>query len=296
MVYHYEEPYADASALPTWYLSQITRKHVSVALNGDGGDENFAGYERFAAMKLHGLLAKLPLKDRLLKITNKIRVKTDKKIFTNFARLLKAYSPSVFDYYINLIAYFTLARKNALLGPPLKGLIGQSDPLRSARKYFERPEGLSLLDRLLYVGINTYLPDDLIYKVEIASMAHGLEARSPFLDHHFLKFTAAMPAELKLKGFNKKYLLKKIAEEYLPRECIYRPKQGFTVPLDYWFRGRLHDYLRDNLLDKKFISHGFNRQEIEKMIAAHKNGQKNYQNQLYSLLMLRLWLKQWFQE
>ncbi|MEA3398649.1 MAG: asparagine synthase (glutamine-hydrolyzing) [Patescibacteria group bacterium] len=294
LAYYYEEPYADASAIPSWYLSKQTKNYATVALNGDGGDENFAGYERFIAMKIHKFLNKLPFKNLALSLNQKLSSALSFKKFNDISRLLSAYSPAIFDYYINLIAYFTEEQKNAILNPQIKNLIGQADAGKLIKKYFAKTEELPLLDRLLYAGINTYLPDDLIYKVEIASMAHGLEARSPFLDQHFLKFTAQMPTELKLKGWNKKYLLKKIAEEYLPRECVYRKKQGFTVPLDYWFRGRLNDYLRDNLLDKNFIDYGFNRAEIEKMISKHKSKQANYQNQLYALLMLRLWLKQWF--
>ena len=126
-------------------------------------------------------------------------------------------------------------------------------------------------------------------------MAHAIEIRSPFLDYEFLELTAKMPSNLKLSGHNKKYLLKKIAIKYLPKECIYRPKQGFTVPLEYWFRGQLNNYLQENILDNKFLNYGFKKEGVVKMIYDHEKHRYNYENQLWTLLCLRLWLKQWFE-
>lgn len=290
LVYFYEEPYADASAIPSWYLSKITREHVTVALNGDGGDENFAGYERFEAMKLHPDLKKIPFKKILAKLLGLIKFKT----FRDLSRFLGAYSPSELIFYLNLISYFSEKEKDLILESKIKESVDAKEWQEPVKECFFKARYLPQLDRLLYTGINTYLPFDLIYKVDIASMAHGVETRSPFLDQHFLKFTACMPYDLKLKGHTKKYLLKKIAEEYLPHECIYRKKQGFTVPLEYWFRGELKNYIKENLLDKKFTRIGFKELEIEKMIYKHSLNQANYENQLYALLMLKLWFDTWF--
>ena len=151
------------------------------------------------------------------------------------------------------------------------------------------------LDKLLYTDINSNLADDLLVKVDIASMAHSLEIRSPFLDHEFLELTAKMPSDLKIKGRNKKYLLKKIAEKYLPAECIKRQKQGFSVPLEHWFRKQLFDYLKNELLDKKFLDFGYRKEGIEKMLSDHKNYRQNYAYQFWALLVLKKWLQIWFE-
>jgi len=135
------------------------------------------------------------------------------------------------------------------------------------------------------------LPDDLLVKVDIASMAHALEIRSPFLDHELLELTAKMPSSLKMRGYNKKYLLKKIACKYLPKECIERPKQGFSLPLEHWFRTKLNDYLKTQLLDKKFLDYGFKKDVIEKLIQDHKDHRQDYTNQLWTLLTLKNWLE-----
>ncbi len=296
LIFHYEEPYADASALPSWYLSEITKQHVTVALNGDGGDENFAGYERFTAALAYGKIGRVPLKKLWAGLSLKLYRLTGKKICADAYRLLNADFASTYDFYLSLIRYFSQREKDALYSSALKEKMNGSRWHEAAGQYFSETDGLNPLDQLLHTGIHTYLPDDLLVKVDIASMAHGLETRSPFLDHHLLELTARMPADLKIRKGNKKYILKKLAEKYLPRECIYRPKQGFTVPLNYWFRGKLSDYLRDNLLDKNFLGWGFNDNFIDKLIRDHRARKNNYENQLWTLLMLRLWLKQWFEQ
>jgi asparagine synthase (glutamine-hydrolysing) len=295
LVYHYEEPYADASALPTWYLSEATKQHMAVALNGDGGDENFAGYERYNAMKLHAQLKKIPGKN-IIKTLNQLFYRlTGAKIFQKGYRLTNSFHPSPYNFYLNIIQYFSPGEKDKIYTANFKKLIEHSDWYRASQKVFDQGKKLNWLDQLLYTGLHTHLPDDLLAKVDIASMAHSLEIRSPFLDFEFLELTAQMPARLKLAGHNKKYLLKKIATKYLPKECIYRPKQGFTIPLEFWFRGRLNNYLQDSILDKKFLAYGFAWQGIAKMINDHEKHRHNYENQLWTLLCLRLWLKEWFE-
>ncbi|MCX6796388.1 MAG: asparagine synthase (glutamine-hydrolyzing) [Candidatus Falkowbacteria bacterium] len=293
LVYHYEEPYADASALPTWYLSQITKKQATVAINGDGGDENFAGYERYNAMRLHSLLKKIPGKNILKIICNSSRA-TNIIPLQKLARLLSAYSPDTVDFYLRIIEYFSPEQKNLLYSHKPTD-ISNSRWHSFSLDLFKKAAGLDWLDQLLYVGISSHLPDDLLVKTDIAAMAHGLELRSPFLDKELIELTAQMPSALKMRGHNKKYLLKKIAEKYLPADCIYHPKKGFTVPLSYWFRGDLNKYISSNITDKRFLNYGFNQGFVETMLKNHSTGKKNYENQLWSLLMLRLWFKQWFE-
>ena len=295
LVYHYEEPYADSSALPTWYLSEITKKYVTVALNGDGGDENFAGYTRYNAMQLLQLLKALPLKNQLKKINLLFYQFTKIKLFQKGYRFLNSYNKDPLDFYLKIIDYFDQEEKNFVYADEFKQRVKNSRWHSFLEEKYKETKNFDWLNRILYTDINSYLPDDLLVKVDIASMAHGLETRSPFLDYELLELTAKMPINLKIRGHNKKYLLKKIAEKYLPKECIYRPKQGFGVPLEHWFRGELENYLREKLLAKKFLNYGFKKQGVEKLINDHTSHKQNYANHLWALLMLQEWLQMWFE-
>jgi asparagine synthase (glutamine-hydrolysing) len=143
-------------------------------------------------------------------------------------------------------------------------------------------------------GLRSHLPDDLNAKADIASMAHGLEVRSPLLDHELAELAASMPADLKMRNGESKYILKKIAAKHVPRECIYRRKHGFTVPLKHWFRGGLDDFARGVLLDAKFLSRGFSRPGVEGLIADHGSKRADNADKLWALLMLALWFDEWF--
>lgn len=292
LAYYYEEPYADASALPSWYLANFTKAHVSTVLNGDGGDESFAGYERYRAASYYRLLKHLPMKKYGAQLFSLLYGSSKKKIFNQMSRQLGADYQSFFAFYKSIIRYFSPDEKSQIYGDNLKALINRQKTQNN--DYGLEEKGAEWLDSLLALGVNTHLPDDLLVKNDIASMAHALELRSPFLDHEFMELAASMPSHLKMRGKEKKYLLKKIAENYLPSECIHRPKQGFSVPLEFWFRGELSDYLEKNILSDKFINQGFNKTAITKMLNDHKSKKANYENQLYALLMLSLWFEEWF--
>ncbi len=294
LAYQYEEPYADASALPTFYLSQLTKGYASVAINGDGGDENFAGYERYRAFKMQKLLKAIPAKKLLASLSSSYYQKTRNKSYQKITRLLKSYAADPRDFYLNIIQYFSPAAKKLLYTKNLNNNI-DSRWRSYSLDLFDEVKKVDWLDQLLYVGINSHLPDDLLVKTDIASMAHGLELRSPFLDKEFMELTAQMPSNLKIKGNNKKYLLKKIAAEYLPAEIVCQTKKYFDIPLDYWFRGDLKQYIENNITDPKFLSYGFNKDFILSLINEHASHKNSCENQLWSLLMLRLWFKQWFE-
>ncbi len=294
LVYQYEEPYADSSALPTWYLCKLTKEYITVALNGDGGDENFAGYTRYNAMKLFQRLKTIPFKNQLKKINQLFYQISKIKLFQKGYRFLDSYNKEPLNFYLRLIDYFGQEEKELIYSKDLKQQIQNSRWHSFLSEKFNETKNFDWLDQILYADINSYLPDDLLVKVDIASMTHSLEIRSPFLDHEFLELTAKMPSDLKLRGQNKKYLLKKIAYRYLPKECIEKPKQGFGVPLEHWFRGDLKEYLVENLLNKNFLDFGFKREGIEKLIFDHKSFRQNYANHLWALLMLSQWFKIWF--
>lgn len=292
LAWHYEEPYADSSALPTWYLAEKTKEYVTVALNGDGGDENFAGYTRYNAMKLFYQLKRIPFKNFFKEINQLLYQITNRKIFQKGYRFFNAFSNNPIDSYLKIIDYFGPEEKEGIYTEDLKNKVKNSRWHFFLEEKFKETKDLDWLDQLLKVDTISYLPDDLLVKVDIASMTHSLEVRSPFLDYKFLELTARMPSSLKIKGHTKKYLIKKIAERYLPKECIYRPKQGFGVPLEHWFREeKFENYLKKELLDKKFLDYGFKKEGVEKLILDHKIKKANYANQLWALLMLAKWLK-----
>ena len=289
LVYHYEEPYADSSALPTWYLCQMTKKYITVALNGDGGDENFAGYDRYNAVKLYFSLKFLPGKKFLKKINEIFYQITQFKIFHKGFRFLSAFEKDFISFYVRLIGYFQDEQKEKLYQPDLKKLIENSRGYNFLREIFNKIKG-EWLDRILYLDINSYLPGDLLVKVDIASMAHSLEVRSPFLDHEFMELCAKIPPNLKMRGHNKKYILKKLAQKYIPKECIFRPKTGFGVPLEFWFKNELLNFLKERILSKEFLNYGFNKKFLEQLINEHQKGIRNHAYRLWALLILSEWL------
>ncbi len=296
LVYQYEEPYADASSLPTWYLSEITGKHIGVALNGDGGDENFAGYNRYNAGILFSKLRPLPFKDQLKSLNKFLYQNTHKKVFQKSYKLLDSYNKNFLDFYLRIIDYFGREEKEFVYTREFSERVSDSRWQSFISLFYDeaRSKNFDLLDKMLYIDINAGLPGDLLVKVDIASMAHGLEIRSPFLDHEFMELTAKMPSDLKLRDQNKKYILKQIAYDYLPKGVIDRRKHGFEVPLEHWFRGSLYNYIREELLDSRFISYGFRREGIEKLLSDHKNFHDDYSKYLWALLMLKKWLETWF--
>ncbi len=297
VVYHYEEPYADSSALATWYLARETKKQVTVALNGDGGDENFAGYTRYQAMKLFRALQFIPFKSFLARFNRLLYQATRQKLFHQGYRFLSSAADQPLDFYLKIIDYFSQEEKELIYTEEFKARVARSRwHSFLADQEMTKQSHLDSLDRLLLLDIQSYLPDDLLVKVDIASMAHGLETRSPFLDHEFMELTAQMSSSLKLRGHNKKYLLKKIAYRFLPRQCVDRPKHGFGLPLEYWFRGQLRSLVRERLLSPEFLRYGFRKDGLLRLISDHEKHRQNYANHLWALLMLREWLGAWFEK
>jgi asparagine synthase (glutamine-hydrolysing) len=286
LAYYYEEPYADASAIPYWHLSETTKKHITVALNGDGGDENFAGYERHLAPQIYRSLRLIPAKHILFKISSAFSANSGKA--AKIAKVLAADRSNLCSFYLDTVSYFAKEDKKRLYADGISSISGR------IFDFSEKIIANNDLDKILQLGLKTHLPDDLLVKADIASMAHGLEMRSPLLDIELTELAARIPAELKMKGGQKKYLLKKIAVKYLPHECVYRPKHGFTVPLNYWFKGKMQNYLQENILSADFLETGFNKYEIKRLLKDHQNNRQNNENKLYALLMLSLWKKEWF--
>jgi len=229
LVWHYNEPFADPSAIPTYYVSKITRENVTVALNGDAGDENFAGYQRYQAHKKAALFQKIPIalrKDIPMAILGAVPEEINSCILEKVKRFILGYSASPRSRHVQWFSIFDNAMKDIYYSPSFKESLKGRDSYELMGHFFEESRELDVIDAALYVDTMTYLPDDLLVKVDVASMANSLEARSPFVDHRVLEFSASLPSSLKLKGRTPKYILKKIMEGKLPKDIIHRNKMG----------------------------------------------------------------------
>jgi asparagine synthase (glutamine-hydrolysing) len=292
LVWHYNEPYADSSAIPTFYLSEMTRRHVTVALNGDAGDESFAGYERYAAYLMAAWTDRMPRAARgaLAACAGSLPRGRRRTLWSRAQRFLSAAADSGARRYARWNFHFDDDEKRAICTPDF---LARAEGVESAARYealFADLPGADPLDVLLHADVETYLPDDLLVKVDIATMAYGLEARSPLLDHVVMEHAACLPADLKLRRTEKKYLLKRVARGLLPDAVIDRPKMGFGVPLDRWLRGPLRDLVHDVLLGTRMRDRGYFRMDaVERLVRDHETGRQNAQYQLWNLLVLELW-------
>ena len=294
LVEHYGEPYADSSAVPTYYVARETRKHVTVALNGDGGDESFAGYERYAAMGLAEQYRKVPafLRESVVKRAvnlvpsselGRSRVKSAK-------RFLRAASLPKVERYMRWVSVFDAEAKKSLYSDKFQHNVAANHASSLLEGWFAKANGSGIIDASLLTDIMTYLPNDLLVKVDIATMAVSLEARSPFLDHHVIEFAASLPEKFKLRGLTSKYLLKRVLRQLLPSENLDRRKMGFGVPIGHWFRGQMQSFLREVLLSEKASRRGlFKSETVKHLIDEHTAGHRDYSHQLWTLLMLELW-------
>lgn len=286
LVKHYGEPYADSSAIPTYYVSKETRKHVTVALNGDGGDESFGGYERYVAMELSEKVRTIPAWMRRTAIAGIPERIAGISTVRNVKSVLKASSLSPDRRYANWISTFTDSAKSDV------GFTSRSDQLGSIDRFLSNGS-LQMIDRMLYADLLNYLPNDLLVKVDIASMANSLEARSPFLDHKVIEFAASLPGNLKTRGTTTKFLLKKVASRLVPPEAIYRRKWGFGMPIGRWLRSDLSELVNECLFTNRFYQRGlFEKSAIERLWREHQTATKDHTWKLWNLLMLELWYRE----
>ncbi|MCA1603116.1 MAG: asparagine synthase C-terminal domain-containing protein, partial [Acidobacteria bacterium] len=296
LVEHYGEPFADSSAIATYYVARETRKHVTVALNGDGGDESFAGYERYAAMQLAQKYHRLPalLRESVLEqAVGLIPTSESRRSRVRDAkRFLQAASLPKVERYLRWVSVFDAGAKRELYSQCFSRETANIHARELLEPWFARSNGAGIVDAALQADIMTYLPNDLLVKVDIATMAVSLEARSPFLDHHVIEFAASLPENLKLRGLTTKYLLKRVLKQLLPAENLNRRKMGFGVPIGQWFRGEIQPFLRETLLSEKALNRGLFRPEtVRELVELHSRCQRDYSHQLWTLLMLELWFQ-----
>lgn len=298
LVRQYEEPFADSSALPTYYVSKLTRDHVTVALNGDGGDENFAGYGRYSVHKFALLYDKfLPL--HTIFILPFVRL-TARILQTTFFNRVQRFAESLsrpYNYrYVDYISYFTDQMKDKLYTEQFKQRMNKKDSYRIVAEHFSESGSKNKAEQAVYADFTTYLPGDLLVKVDIDTMTVALEGRSPFLDHEFLELTAQIPFHLKLKGFNnKKYILKEALRGIIPDEVMFRPKMGFSIPLHDWFRSDLKEYAYDLLLSEKALNRGiFKKESIQELLNTHCTTKIDFGYHIWALITLELWFEEYF--
>jgi asparagine synthase (glutamine-hydrolysing) len=295
LTWHYDEPFGDSSAVPMYYVAQMTRRHVTVALNGDAGDENFGGYDRYVANLLAASFDRWPgaaLLRRAIRWGLHLWPQGGRRtsLFTRGRRFLDGLTEVPERRYARWFCHFYGDRKDELLSPEFRASLDGADALDLLLAAYRESDAPDFADATLGVDAALYLPDDLLVKVDIASMAHSLEARSPFLDHEFMEFAATIPSNLKVRGRTKKYILKRALSDLLPEEILHRPKMGFGVPIDHWLRYELRELAYDTLLGPRCLGRGYFRSEtIRRLLDEHARGRANWHYLLWTLLMLELW-------
>lgn len=291
LAWHYDEPFADSSAVPTYYVSHVARQHVTVVLSGDGGDENFAGYRRYKLTvrenHLRSFLPQVlrrsvfgPLGILYPKLSWAPRVVRAKSTFESLAR-------DPLEGYFYGISCCPPAMKMRLFTGELSKCLAAYDSSNVLREHYDAAGPLDPLSRIQYVDIKTYLADDILTKVDRASMANSLEVRCPLLDHKLMELVARMPSSLKLRRGQGKYIFKKALSAVLPKEVLYRPKKGFAVPVAEWFRGQLREFAYeaifkcpDDILNAKFLGRCWSQ---------HQRGQRDWSALLWTVLMFKTW-------
>ncbi|HEY1301763.1 MAG TPA: asparagine synthase (glutamine-hydrolyzing) [Stellaceae bacterium] len=294
LVWHYGEPFADPSAVPTYYVAELARRQITVALTGDGGDEAFLGYPRYRAMHYLARLDRLPGWARpglglALGVTPR---KVERRFkLARIRAALRAAADEPARRYSPTIAFFDDDDRAAGYGEALRPFAGRSAADLLAPYFAEAEDLVAGANR---ADIHTYLPDDLMVKVDVASMAHGLEARSPLLDHVLLEWAAALPAATKMAGGAGKALFKSALAPHLPRAILNRPKHGFGCPIDRWFRDEIKDFAYDTLLSADARQRGlFEPIYVARLLDEHRTRRADHQNRLWALLMLELWFRMW---
>jgi asparagine synthase (glutamine-hydrolysing) len=294
LVWHYNEPFADPSAIPTYYVSKLAREHVTVILNGDGGDENFAGYLRYALNEMSRqirMLFPIPIARALIPLIMLLPQGKDiNSLFWRLKRFFQVYIKPPEIRNLLMLCHFTTEMKKEMYTEDFLSNTSGIDSNDLMRDLYREANAESFIDKILYTDAMMYLPDALLVKVDVASMANSLEARSPFLDYKFMEFAACIPSNLKLKGRKTKYIFKEAFRDKLPDEVLFREKMGFGVPLDNWFRKELKEMMYDTLLGHKSMDRGyFNKAYIQKILNEHVTRKWNWQYHIYNLLMLELW-------
>ncbi len=296
LAWHYDEPFADSSAIPTMYLSQVTRQEVTVALSGDGGDELFAGYDRYRAVAISQWFDRLPSlvkKSMTASIWQKLPASVEQKSFRRrVKRFLAGLAVPPERRYLKWVGIFDTERRLEMYSPEFREQLDEFDTDQFLLDAYQLCPDRDFVTRTTATDVLSYLPCDILTKVDIASMAHSLECRSPFLDHHVAELAAAMPLNLKMNKGRGKQILTDTFSDFLPESIQTRKKMGFGVPLNNWFRNELKPLLFDVLLDQRALDRCiFDPVAVEQLISEHLNLQWDHSARLWSLLVLEMWFQ-----
>jgi asparagine synthase (glutamine-hydrolysing) len=290
LIWHLEEPFADSSAIVTYLVSQVAREHVTVALTGVGGDEVFGGYPRYLGTRFAESYLRIPefLREKVIsKIVNRLPESTKGRHFANRLKRFVRFSPlPPEERYISWVSFFDEQERRRLYS----GIYQNTDTMGIHKAFFKKIEATDFLNKVFYVDVKTYLPNDLLFMGDRMSMAHSLELRVPFCDHRLLEFSATIPQEMKIRGWHLKHLLKKSMSELLPSAILKRGKQGFMVPLGMWFQGELRDFTSRILLGSKASERRYFKSDyVKKLLEEHYKGRRDNTHKIWVLLVFVLW-------
>ena len=300
LIWHYDEPFGDSSAIPTMYLSRMTKEHVTVALTGDAGDELFCGYDRYRAVRIAGRLDLIPKSIRTLMSTAAGIVPTNvrqKSFRRRLKRLLETLSQDQERRYLNWVSIFNRNKLQELVSDELWELTELHDPARHIFDAYRLCPDRDFVTRTTATDLVSYLPGDLLTKVDIASMSTSLECRSPMLDHKVMELAARMPLKVKQSLNQGKRVLIETFADLIPPDIQTRKKMGFGVPIDHWFRNELKELLYDILLSQKATDRGLlERDAVQRLIDEHTTGMFDHAYRLWNLLCLELWQRMFLDE
>jgi asparagine synthase (glutamine-hydrolysing) len=296
LAWEFDEPFADSSAIPTYYVSKIAREHVTVILSGDGGDETFAGYRRYDWSQDMAKYDRIPtpLKRAFFGVPASLLPDGVKG-----KGALRHLSRGAFERYAGLNTfgeppYLEKVLSKDILSAVRRIFSGALPDYAAMERYYKSCSASDYLTRIQYVDTKMYLPEDILAKVDRASMFCSLETRAPLLDHEVIELAARMPSSFKLNGGRSKYILKKAMEGILPDEILHRKKMGFGVPLIHWFKKDLTEYARELLLSKQAVERGlFNAKHVETVLDTHQKKGRDLSARIWALLFFEQWAKNW---
>jgi asparagine synthase (glutamine-hydrolysing) len=299
LVWHEDEPLAHPASVPLYFVSRLASRHVKVVLTGEGSDETLAGYDRYRKTVYNlalGARYHAWTNERLRRLLRRPVEATGgpaSRFRQKLRRTFLCLPPDIESIYFDNFAVFPRAMQEELLTPhTIERADAPLDPYANVRSYFEGTQGSTLLDRLLYADVKTYL-HELLMKQDQMSMAASIESRVPFLDHKLVEFTARLPERLRLRGWTTKYVLRRSMQGILPREIIKRRKMGFPVPLARWFRGPFRPVIEDYVLGPRATSRGlFDTGVVRRLVAEHQSGERNHADRLWSLVNFEMWMRQ----
>jgi asparagine synthase (glutamine-hydrolysing) len=295
LLWHLDEPLADATIIPTYLLSQATRRRVTVALSGEGGDELFGGYTHYQGMQLNRWLSRLPVWCRggLAAAARHLPTGGSPRLGYLGHRLERIAATSLvplFQGYTRKVAFFTPEEQQRLFSPEFQRRIGDLPYLRHFWAIPRAYPGLDPIAQANLADLSVFLPDSLLVKVDRMSMACSLEVRVPLLDHTLVEFALTIPMDLKVKGLRTKHLLRRALAPWLPPSILNRPKRGFNPPVEFWLQDHLEDYARQHHLMETLAATGYFRlNAVREMAAAHVQGRRDFSRQLWALLVFAIW-------